>query len=674
MPKSTILEGKGYSATVALATVAAAGAILFLDLSLPLGVAGGVPYVAIVLAGWWFKSLRSILILAVLSSLLTLAGYLFSPEGGIPWVVVTNRILALFAIWVTAFLLSFAKRAKIRDDQSFAHLQVEVSNRKKAEIALLEMNKYLEERVNARTKSLQEEIAEHKQTEEELQESRRVLRTVFDTIPHLLTVKDRESNYLMVNSAHAEMYEMKARDFEGLHTRDVPGRSDYQTDGILQSDQQVFADGKRYDYPAKLIHYPNGRTQIREMIKSPLLDEEGNITGLVSVTVDITERMKLEEQVKESQKMETVGKLAGGIAHEFNNMLQVILGHLELALANKEIPEKARENLAHVRKAAEKAADLTNQLLAYSRKKALVFTHFDINELLTHQTIMLRSIIGEDIDLNFIPLDDRAITNGDAGAMEQMMLNFCLNARDAMPNGGSLTIEIARVVADSSFRHAHPWAGEKDYLTISVTDTGMGMEPEVMEHVFEPFFTTKGVGKGTGLGLSMIYGTVHEHGGMVEVESESGIGSTFRCFLPRIINEKYDGPPNRNSPGSEGTETILVAEDDPDVLELSSSILERMGYKVLKAENGEEALHVLSDHDYNVDLVLLDVVMPIMGGREIYEKIMESHPTLPVVFCTGHSDEKMDSKFLAENKPHLIKKPFSSNDLSEIIRKTLRGG
>lgn len=659
---------------VVIVTATAACAILFLDLSLPLGVAGGVPYVTIVLAGWWYKSLRSIFILAFLSSLLTLAGYLFSPEGGISWVVITNRILALFAIWVTAFSLSLAKRAKIRDDQSFADLQVEASNRQKAETELLEMNKNLEERVNARTKTLQEEIAKQKQSEKELKENRRVLRTVFDTIPHLLAVKDRESKYLMVNSAHAEMYNMKAQDFEGMHTRDIPGRTEYQTDQILRSDRMVFAAGKRCDFPVKLIHYPNGRAQFREMIKTPLLDEEGNITGLVSATVDVTERMKLEEQVKESQKMETVGKLAGGIAHEFNNMLQVILGHLELALANEAVPEKARKNLTQVHKAAEKAADLTNQLLAYSRKKTLVFTYFDLNELFTHQMIMLRNVLGEDIDLEYIPLNEMAMTYGDAGMMEQMMLNFCLNARDAMPNGGRLTIKIASVFVDSAFRDAHLWAVEQDYLAISVTDTGMGMEPEIMEHVFEPFYTTKEVGKGTGLGLSMVYGTVHEHGGMVEVESESHIGTTFRCYLPRVSDKKIDVPPDRNFTVIPGNETILVAEDDPDVLELSSSILKNMGYRVLKAENGEVALRILTDHANNVDLVLLDVVMPIMGGRVTFEKIKEFYPDIPVIFCTGYSDDKLDSKFLSENKTHLIKKPYSSNDLSQIIRKTLEGG
>jgi len=386
---------------------------------------------------------------------------------------------------------------------------------------------------------------------------------------------------------------------------------------------------------------------------------------------EISAKVELEERLRESQKMEAVGQLAGGLAHDFNNLLNVIYGYTKLILADKELPQKTVTQLTHVQHAAERAAGLTRQLLAFSRREKLRPRYIDVNELITNQMQMVRRIIGETIELEVRPQASRAVVYGDAGALEQVLLNLSLNARDAMPRGGRLVIETLNVIADRGFYEQHSWAKQGQYVIISVRDTGAGMAAEVLEHVFEPFFTTKEVGKGSGLGLSMAYGIVQQHDGVIEAESVPGAGSTFRVYLPSFTKEPDIEPQTEGATVTGGGETILVAEDQEEVLTLLGDLLESMGYSVLKASNGAEALQVLASCGEDIDLAILDMVMPKMGGRELYEKIMEIKPSLPVLFSTGYAAETIDADFLAKSKIGLIEKPYAPDDLYRMLREVL---
>jgi len=388
------------------------------------------------------------------------------------------------------------------------------------------------------------------------------------------------------------------------------------------------------------------------------------------ITRDVTERLHLEEQLRNAQQLEAVGRLAGGIAHDFNNILSIIMGHGELLEASG-INEQARSGLEQMRHAAERAASLTQQLLAFSRKQVLQPKVLDLNKTVSDLQKMLTRVIGEDIEMTAKLHPALMTVKADPGQVEQVLMNLAVNARDAMPQGGKLTMEtINLAVSPEQARDLDIPTGW--YVMLQVTDTGHGMDAATVSHVFEPFFTTKPVGKGTGLGLATVYGIVKQSGGTIQVESEPGLGTTFRIYLPAAEGAHATQlPPVVVTTVAGGTETILIAEDEPDLRELTRIFLEGYGYKVLVAGNADAALQVSEQSGEPIHLLLTDVIMPGMSGPQLAEKILSKRPQTKIVYMTGYTDDMVVQHRVLEPGVQLLQKPFTKSELALKVRATL---
>ncbi len=421
----------------------------------------------------------------------------------------------------------------------------------------------------------------------------------------------------------------------------------------------------------------DGTLYTEEVEISPIRDEDGNITNFVSVNHDITRELELEGQIRQSQKMEAIGQLAGGVAHDFNNMLQVIAGYTEMTQDILGEDNPARKTLDHVAKASERATALVRQLLAFSRRETLQLKQIDLNDLTSGLLKMIRRIIGEHIDLSFHPGADLQILQADPGQVEQIILNLCVNARDAMPDGGKLTIETENILLSKEYCQIHAEAQEGNYVAINVSDTGKGIPKEIKDRIFEPFFTTKAVGEGTGLGLSTVYAITKRHGGFINLYSEEGMGTVFKIYLPANSDQTstIEAEKQKQYKELKGTgETILLAEDDEQVRELAELILEQAGYNIITAIDGENAIEKFEKHVKAIDLVLLDVVMPKKSGRMVHDHIRINHPHLPIVFASGYSHDMLDTGHLPEEGYRLVRKPFDQSGLLTAIQEAMSKG
>ena len=404
-----------------------------------------------------------------------------------------------------------------------------------------------------------------------------------------------------------------------------------------------------------------------------LFEESTGPDGLlIRVGHDVTERRQLQEQFRQAQKMEAVGRLAGGIAHDFNNVLTSILITSELLLTELTDDGRAKADVETIRGSAERAAALTRQLLAFSRKQVLKPKVLSLNDLIEGMEPMLRSLLEKDIAIEALLSSDLGNVKMDPGQMEQVILNLVVNARDALPRGGRSVIETRNVDLDSAYVRTHPGAQPGPHVLLSVTDNGMGMDPNLIEHIFEPFFTTKGLGEGTGLGLATVHGIVNQSGGHIWVYSEPGRGTTFKIYLRRVLTE-VDGPVSapQKGPESTGTETILLVEDDEAVRRAAVRVLRRAGYQVIVAENGAEALAAVKAHQGSIDLLMTDVVMPGMTGPEVARRLSEISPGLRVLLVSGYSDEVMLRQGLIERGQHYLEKPFVVDGLLDRVREVL---
>ena len=412
---------------------------------------------------------------------------------------------------------------------------------------------------------------------------------------------------------------------------------------------------------------------------APVRNKNGQTAAGVVVFADITDlreaeeqREQLEAQLRQAQKMEAVGQLAGGVAHDFNNLLQAIQGYTELSLGALPKDHETAAYLQEVKRASTRAASLTRQLLAFSRRETLQPKHVDLNEVTVGVMKMLRRVLGEQIELTFVPGPALRAVYADPGQLEQVLMNLCVNARDAMPGGGSLRIETGNVELDAAFAAAHPWARPGTFVRLGVTDTGMGMSDDVQDRIFEPFFTTKEVGEGTGLGLATVYGIVKQHDGLIEVRSVPGRGATFRVYLPSSrpapVGDREDAP--RLAEAGGGSETLLLAEDDDLVRRLAVTVLTRAGYRLLVARDGAEAIGLLEEDGEAIDLAVLDVVMPRKSGREVYEAVKARDPRIPVLFCSGYSYSALDAH-LPDGAGAIIQKPYEPQDLLRQVRAAL---
>jgi len=392
---------------------------------------------------------------------------------------------------------------------------------------------------------------------------------------------------------------------------------------------------------------------------------------------DITDRLSLEAQLRRSQKMESVGQLAAGVAHDFNNMLTVIQGHAGMMLAKGNLPPALLDSGQAIYDAAERAASLTRQLLVFTRKNVMQVKLLDLREVVAHMTKMLERLLGETITLEFQPPAQSPLIRGDNDMIEQVVMNLALNARDAMPKGGRLAIHTEPVEVNEAYAQTHTEARVGPFVCLRVSDTGCGMDAATLARIFEPFFTTKEVGKGTGLGLATVYGIVKRHEGWIEVASEVGRGTTFAIFLPASTKPVEAKAPDR-APAPEmrgGKETILIVEDEPVLRDMAHVILEECGYKILEAASGREAVEVWNQHRGAVDLLLTDMVMPEgLSGMDLAQQLQTSNPKLRIVFASGYSMDDLDASFLSEGHAAFLQKPYTHLTLAKAVRDCLDNG
>ena len=543
---------------------------------------------------------------------------------------------------------------------------------------LRKLNDELERRVSERTAALAAEVEERKRAQAALSASHDLLRSVLESVPIRVFWKDGASRFLGCNTAFA-------RDGGMERPEEIVGKDDSQMSWREQAAAYRADDLRVMESDEPLIGYeepqttPDGITIWLKTSKVPLHDAEGRVCGLLGVYDDITdvkraeeERHTLEEQLRASQKMEAIGSLAGGIAHDFNNLLSVILSYAEFAVEALRDGDPIRDDLLEVRKAGERATALTRQLLAFSRKQVLQPELIELNRIATGLEKMLRRILGEDIDLVQRLAPELGVTVADPGQIEQVLMNLVVNARDAMPNGGKLTIETDNVEVDEAHAARRPDIRPGSFVRLAVTDTGCGMDAETRARIFEPFFTTKGKGKGTGLGLSTAYGIIKQSGGHIWVYSEPGQGTTFSVYLPREAGGTMPAPGSREiAPAAHGDETILLVEDEDAVRELARRILDGSGYAVLTAANGGEALLACERHAGPIHLVLTDVVMPLMSGRALADRLARVRPEARVLYMSGYTDNAIVHHGRLDAGTHFIGKPFNATDLARKVREVL---
>jgi signal transduction histidine kinase/ActR/RegA family two-component response regulator len=425
------------------------------------------------------------------------------------------------------------------------------------------------------------------------------------------------------------------------------------------------------DREEAIIDQTTGQRRWLSTTKVPVRDSQGQIVGLVGMSRDITERKRQEEQVRQSQKMEAIGQLAGGIAHDFNNMLTGILGFTQLLLQEVNPSDRIYEDLHRIEMLSNRAADLVRQLMTFSRRDISQKSSLSLRPFLKEMARLLERIIPENIEVELnLPAEELTV-EADPTQLQQVIINLAVNARDAMPEGGRLVIATARVKLDGAGYQAQPELEPGWYVQLSVSDTGVGIPLKIQPHIFDPFFTTKDVGKGTGLGLSVVYGIVKNHAGAIEVESQVGRGTTMKVYLPlsEQPTARVTAPPVSLP---RGTETILLVEDESLVLEFGRTVLEHLGYRVLTARDGLEALEVFQAHQAEIALVILDVVMPRLGGRETATELKHRNPAVAILLASGYDSPREAGEELKETEAYnFVRKPYQIQELAQAVRAAL---
>jgi len=414
-----------------------------------------------------------------------------------------------------------------------------------------------------------------------------------------------------------------------------------------------------------------GTKRVFEVYGYPIFNAEGEVTQVIEYNIDVTEKMGLEDQLRQGQKLEAIGSLASGVAHDFNNLLTTILGYGELVLMKLTKDDPQREKIEAIYEAGQKASTLTRQLLAFSRKQVLEMKVVNINDLLENLTKMLRRVIGENVEINMHLEPDTGNIMADPGQIEQIVMNLAINARDALPSGGSITIETQETTLDEEYCKHHAEVEPGKYAALYVTDNGIGMSTELMEKIFDPFFTTKAKGTGTGLGLSTVYGIVKQHNGHIYVYSEMGRGTTFKIYFPKVQKAAVDEDVQILPAMEKGTEAILITDDEASIRQLIRDTLEPLGYIVFEAANGEEALEFFNRTEARIDMLLTDVIMPKMTGKKLAEALLAQNPQLKVLYMSGYTDNVIVHQGVLESNLEFINKPLVPSILTKKIREVL---
>jgi PAS domain S-box-containing protein len=507
---------------------------------------------------------------------------------------------------------------------------------------------------------------DRKRAEEKIRESEARLRVLVEQLPAVLWTVGKDLYFTSALGAGLTRLGLKPNQIVGVSLFDYFETSDPAFLPIAAHRRAIDGEPTTFHVEWKGSSYT--------CHVEPLRTAEGELQGAICMALDITDRRQLEEQLRQAQKMEAVGRLAGGIAHDFNNLLMVIQGYADLMTERLAEGDPLRRNAEQIQTASQRATSLTRQLLAFSRKQMLAPKVLSIQSVVGDMEKILRRLIGEDVQLETSSVPDLGLVKADRSQIEQVILNLAVNARDAMPEGGRLTIETANVDLDESFSHSSVMLSPGPYVMLAVTDNGCGMDAETQAHIFEPFFTTKEKGKGTGLGLATVYGIVKQSGGYVWVYSEPGRGTSFKVYLPRVWDEQATPGRDRRIEGHalpQGTETILLVEDERGVRELAREYLEMTGYTVIEAENGHTALELAGLHSGPIHLLMTDVVMPGISGRELSERVKSIRPGIRVLFMSGYTDQAVVHHGILETDAVLLQKPFTVAALAAKLRDIL---
>ena len=441
--------------------------------------------------------------------------------------------------------------------------------------------------------------------------------------------------------------------------------------GVFEAYNEVYRTGKpNPGFSYQNIRKDGSRRDVSVSI-SPINDADGQPLGFRGIMRDVTPEVQLQKQLIQAQKMEAIGTLAGGIAHDFNNLLQVTLGYSDLLLMRKEEGDPEYADLKKIVQAGRNGADLVRRLLTFSRKVEPRFRPMNLNNLIRQVEKLLFRLIPKMIAIELRLDDSLRIINADAMQLEQILMNLAVNAGDAMPDGGKLTIETTNAVLGQEYCRAHVGAQAGEYVFLRVSDTGHGMDREILQHVFEPFYTTKAVGRGTGLGLATVYGIVKQHSGHIECKSKLDRGTTFSIYLPAMEMEETSDVATSGEMPAFGTETILLVDDEESVMELGDQMLTLAGYTVLKARNGKEALEIYLEKRDDISLVILDLIMPVMGGSQCMEEILKVHPKAKILLASGYAADEPTKQVIEAHAKGFVVKPFKAKEILRTIRQVL---
>ncbi len=516
-----------------------------------------------------------------------------------------------------------------------------------------------------------QDLSPQRQLDDAMRQSEDRFRRAFAHAPIGLAVATPQGQFLQVNPAYAAITGYTETDLLAHDLLAITHPEDREIERQMLA-RLLAAEVPAFTLEQRYVRKSGSTVWVRNSL-SLVHDPQGRPERLVVLVQNITEQRRLEEQYRQSQKMEAIGRLAGGVAHDFNNLLTVITGYGQIVLERLPPTDPARELISEITKAGDRAAALTRQLLVFSRRQMITPRILDLNAVITDAGMMLRRLIGEDVELVYA--SDAGIwpVKADAGQIEQALMNLVVNARDALPHGGKITVETRNVHLDEHFAQGRSDVQPGAYVLLAVSDNGTGMTPDVKAHLFEPFFTTKEPGKGTGLGLATVYGIVKQAGGHIDVYSEPGLGTTFKLYFPRCDEGRRASGKSQHGLGlmPRGHETILLVEDEETVRALSRHILLDCGYQVLEAHQGEEAIRLASEHTGQIDLLVTDVVMPRLGGRAVADQLKQLHPQLKVLYLSGYTDDAVVRHGVLEQDVPFLQKPFTPAALAQRVREVL---
>ena len=593
------------------------GVLLVLDIYVAVGVIEWVGYIPAIYIASTARWSGFPLVAAAICSVCIFIGYFFSPPPfGLPAsALISNRIATCALFWLIAWLWMVQRR-----------------------------------------------------TEDQLRDGEARLAAIFDNEPECVKLLGADGTLQAMNRAGLAMIE--ADSFDQVASRCIyPLVAEPYRDRFRELTAQVFA-GKHGSLEFQTVGL-KGTMRWLETHAAPLRDETGQVVSLLSITRDVSERRQLEEQLRQSQKMEAFGQLAGGVAHDFNNLLTVIFAGSEILQTTLPVQHPMQEVAKEIFGASERAAALTRQLLMFSRQAVQVPKVLNVNDVVGETEKMLRRLIGEDIELVAVLASDIIPIEIDPGQLGQVLINLALNARDAMPGGGRLTIETTRRLLDEVYLTTQSEVAPGEYMLLVVSDTGSGMLPDVQARIFEPFFTTKGVGRGTGLGMSVVHGIMKQCGGSIDVRSELGKGTSIKLYFPASKGAVADSYASRAPVAEAGTETILIVEDEDSVRELATRSLRNRGYTVLSAQGGADALALVEQYDGVIKLLVADVVMPEMSGNQLAQQLCSRLPHLKVLYVSGYTDDAVIRQGILHEQVAFLQKPYSMNMLAAKVRKVL---